>query len=54
MLVSNRSIAARAKVSLSPTNLAQSFISADLATRFNVRKGVGHDNYFIKGICIPL
>ena len=54
MLVSKSAIVAGALVSHSLTSLAQSFVSADLATRFNVRKGVGHDDYFRKGVCMPL
>ena len=41
MLVSKNAIAAEALVSYSPTSLTQSFVSTDLATRFNVRKRSG-------------
>ena len=54
MLVSKDAIATKTLVSRSLTSLAQSFVSADLATRFNVRKGVRRSDYFRKGVCIPL
>ena len=42
MLVSKSAIAAGVLVSCCPTSLTQSFVSADLATRFfNLRKGSG-------------
>ena len=40
-LVSKSAVDAGAWVSCSPTSLAQSFISTDLATRFNVRERLG-------------
>ena len=41
MLVSKSAVAARAYVSCNPTSLTQSFVFANLATRFfNVRKGL--------------
>ena len=54
MLVSKSAIVAGALVSHSLTSLAQSFVSADLATRFNVRRGVGHGDYFKKGCMYTL
>jgi len=54
MLVSKSVIAAGVWVSRSATSLAQSFVSVDLAARFNVRKGVGRGDYFKKVVFIPL
>ena len=53
-LVRKSVVAAVAWVSRGLTSLAQSFVFADLATRFHVRKGVRRGDYFRKGVCIPL